>query len=138
MKEHPRTMTEVYENREELARTANDAWLAASVKNTRKIVAHPLFPQLVREVAVAEQNPPGHYGWLRRNSLTYGTWMTRGTENPRTGPLTRRARVFSERIARDLDWSSRDDFAKVYVTARDWVQSRQFPHTERNDGTDHN
>lgn len=106
-----------------------DEWTQAHLRNQERVRAHPRFHALVREVAIIEQ--PDHPGsaWARRNSPTYGAWMTRGMPRVESGISRRRARLLCELIARDLDIlpssPSREGEAVVFVTARDHVQARQ-------------
>lgn len=110
-------------------------WTAAFIANTRKIEQHPLFPRLVREVAVAEA--PRRFTRLARNSPTYGAWAARqgarvhgerqhGT--PRTGPNHRRAYLLAERVAVETGILSESRMAErqaaVYVAARYHVRHR--------------
>jgi len=93
----------------------------------QRIRAHPLFHQLVREVAVAEWiSPPGER-YRRMNSPTYGYWMHRGIVQGRRD-FRRRARLFANLIARDVvEWYERspgDATACAYVAARDNVRGR--------------
>jgi len=121
------------DRRETLARVTEDPWMQAEVLTTRRILGHPLLPRLVREVAVAEQPGMPRHGWLRRNSLTYGSWVTRGSDgshHPYTPPK-RRAWLFAGRIAADLGLlpssPEGDRAAAVYVVARDFVRARVLP-----------
>lgn len=100
----------------------------------KKVVGHPLFPKLVREVAVAEQ-PNGIPHRYRMNSRTFGLWVTRGAKRiPRKGhrhysERSRRAYLFAEQIAKDTGIfpdSPEKNYAMhfAYVTARYFVYGR--------------
>lgn len=108
----------------------------------RLIEQHPLFNRLIREVAAAECCvPPRNLGWLRRNSRTYGSWMTR-TSTGLGGQVSidaitrnsrRRANVLCAKIAAELFPKGyadlpREQEAKVWVTARDYARAREFYH----------
>lgn len=103
-------------------------WADAFRRVSVEITAHPDFPRLVREVAIAEQ--PGHprTAWLRRNSLTYAAWADRGMPRVDTGPGRRRARSLAQGIAIDLDLQPSlrlsESTARVYVEALDHVRAR--------------
>lgn len=96
--------------------------------NNAKIAGHPMFPSLVREVAIAEQPSGPGLGWLRRNSRTYGTWMTRGMGWSRPFGWSRRAYLIAGLIVDDLgvmpDSPQGDRVASAYVHARDYVHAR--------------
>jgi hypothetical protein len=132
----------------ELTDGLSDEWMAAFIATTRAVENHPLFPRLVREVAVAEAPGRPHFAWLRRNSRTYGIWINRdqpggfsdsdepivshgGRKHPRqpyAAVRTRRAYLLCRVIASELDnftgWRLREADAAVYVTARWHVQHR--------------
>lgn len=96
-----------------------------------KVISHPLFRRLVREVAVAEQSMKQHATRYRLNSPTYGLWLSRGEKWPGKGDKSRRARLLTAEIAKEVvPWptaSQRDAEAFVYVTARDFVRAREIP-----------
>lgn len=133
----PPTVAQAWARQEALGRVTDDAWIQAHVLTCRRVAEHPLFPSLVRAIAVAEQ-PKGPPLRLRLNSPTYGSWWTRGMSPTRFDPQgrpglygwDRRARLFAERIRADLGY--RDDMpregeAAVYGVGREYVRAREFP-----------
>lgn len=82
-------------------------WMRAYRRHGNAIVKHPLFPKLVREVAVDEQ--PGHR-WGRRR------------------PSQMRSQRFALQIAEELQilptLPGGERAARVYVEARDHVRLR--------------
>lgn len=115
-----------------------DGWMAAFIANTRAVESHPMFPRLVREVAIAEAAASKRLAWIARNSPTFGSWINRpGLSHDLARqrrhcayPLgrQRRAYIFARRIVNDLDhfsgWRLPEADAAVYVTARWHVQHR--------------
>lgn len=103
------------------------AWAREYARNLERITSHPLFPALVREVAVAEQ--PSSPPWRFRYSDTYCEWYVRGMTIPRQGGTRRRADWFVAKIADSLGcpvgWEPREWEASVYVAARDAVRCRR-------------
>lgn len=110
--------------------SSGNAWGRAFAAHSALIRAHPLFHDLIREVAIAEQ--PGHPGlsWASRNSRTYGSWMTREMPRVDTGPNRRRAIALARKIADDIglyaDWdhNRHEATARTYGEARDFVSAR--------------
>lgn len=82
-------------------------WMRAYRRHGNAIVTHPLFPKLVREVAIDEQ-PGRRWGYRHSSEM--------------------RSQRFALRIADDLEilptlpWGERA--ARVYVEARDHVRLR--------------
>jgi hypothetical protein len=101
-----------------------ETWSEAHARVSARIQQHPRFPHLVREVAVAEQSSHPRLAWLRRNSMTYGMWASRGMPDRRTRRLSHRARVLASRIASSLEIQPTDRPAEA--EARVWVEARQF------------
>lgn len=102
---------------------------ATHAAQLEQIEAHPRFPDLVREVAVAEQGGGPGYDWLRRNSRTFGAWITRCTPPlPRVGKLSHRAWVLAELLAAELGIPEGPDRGSlrgvIFVAARDHVRCR--------------
>lgn len=116
----------------------NEAW----DRSVAMIERHPLFNKVIREVAAAEYCIPARgYSWLRRNSYTYGTWMTRQADGGGGQAIydamarnsRRRANILCDKIAAELFPDKYQDFpgdqrAKVYVTARYFAAAREFFH----------
>ena len=106
-----------------------DAWALAYEANVRRVEAHPDFPRLVRDVAVAEAPRSGRrWAWLARNSPTYGEWMRRAESWAGEHPKGARAQELARRIAASVGtpagWARRDWVGFVYVTARHHVARR--------------
>lgn len=90
--------------------------------------SHRRFHDLVREVAVAEQPWGPNLDRMRRNSPTYGMWMTRGMKHPRN-QMSERAWKLAHMIAAEalptmFRRSEGDAAAVAYVEARDDVRAR--------------
>lgn len=120
----------------------SDPWMDAYRAAVAKIEAHPKFNKLIREVAAAECClPPRNLHWLRRNSPTYGSWMTR-TSTGLGGQIVieainrnsrRRGNIICAEIAAEVFPEGyadlpREQEAKVWVAARDYAMARELFH----------
>lgn len=113
-----------------MTRPGFEDWGDAFRAMSARIVAHPDFRRLVREVAIAEQ-PTGR-PYRLRNSPTYAAWWTRGSRWPGRRGKYERARELARRIAEELDLyggrlPASESTARVYGEARDYVRARALP-----------
>lgn len=103
-------------------------WTIAHEQMVARITEHPLFPKLVREVAVAEQTFKRQAKRFY-NSLTYGEWLRRGERWPRKGGKRDRAYLFANRMQDDLNiWPTLprgEAIGMIYGTAREFVRARK-------------
>lgn len=108
----------------------DDRWQAAWDATQARILAHPDFRRLVREVAVAEA-PLKSTARRFRDSYTYGLWLTRGERGLLPHGRTRRAWLLAGRIATELGvlptLPPGEGAGRVYGAAAEYARARELP-----------